>query len=236
MASVTYRRELGTRPRYHAAHRRPRRQALATTVCRAKLAPWTTSQPATTTPCRSRTPTGRASAGTPIAQFRTGSRNSCSRPDSPRRVRRRRRTAHHPVLLPLRGRPHLRPRIRRQRHVAQPPGWPSVAVSIAMLDGLVASKTAADHSGNYRSVVVFGDATGSPIRPGSAAFWRPPPSATFRTGTPAGLRAGQRRRIDTHGARRHRDRRGPGEDSIRRADGPDRRRPRRARLGFVRTL
>ena len=31
-----------------------------------------------------------------------------------------------------------------------------VAVSIAMLDGLVASKTAADHSGNYRSVVVFG--------------------------------------------------------------------------------
>jgi uncharacterized protein len=32
----------------------------------------------------------------------------------------------------------------------------SVAVSIAMLDGLVASKTAPNHSGNYRSVVVFG--------------------------------------------------------------------------------
>jgi len=31
-----------------------------------------------------------------------------------------------------------------------------VAVSIAMLDGLVASRTAANHSGNYRSVVVYG--------------------------------------------------------------------------------
>ena len=31
-----------------------------------------------------------------------------------------------------------------------------VAVSIAMLDGLVASKTAANHSANYRSVVVYG--------------------------------------------------------------------------------
>ena len=31
-----------------------------------------------------------------------------------------------------------------------------VAVSIAMLDALVASKTAANHSGNFRSVVVFG--------------------------------------------------------------------------------
>lgn len=35
-------------------------------------------------------------------------------------------------------------------------GGRSVAVSIAMLDGLVASKTAPNHSGNYRSVVVFG--------------------------------------------------------------------------------
>ena len=32
----------------------------------------------------------------------------------------------------------------------------SVAVSIAMLDDLVASKTASNHSANYRSVVVFG--------------------------------------------------------------------------------
>jgi nitroimidazol reductase NimA-like FMN-containing flavoprotein (pyridoxamine 5'-phosphate oxidase superfamily) len=31
-----------------------------------------------------------------------------------------------------------------------------VAVSIALLDDLVASRTAADHSANYRSVVVFG--------------------------------------------------------------------------------
>jgi nitroimidazol reductase NimA-like FMN-containing flavoprotein (pyridoxamine 5'-phosphate oxidase superfamily) len=31
-----------------------------------------------------------------------------------------------------------------------------VAVSIALLDGLVASKTASNHSANYRSVVVFG--------------------------------------------------------------------------------
>ena len=31
-----------------------------------------------------------------------------------------------------------------------------MAVSIALLDGLVASKTASNHSANYRSVVVFG--------------------------------------------------------------------------------